>query len=149
MDLHPNHYYHTVTEAIAGTEVIEEVPLAQVPTPLAGSKLLVIELLRCFMSATMASAALAGARTTGRLTDADDNVLAELTIETSLTTSGAYAICGPTVFDFTDGQGNGILLAHNPNLSVVSSSMGAVQACSAVVLWRYKAVDPTELISMS
>ncbi len=148
IDKNPQSNKFTVTETVAGTKVSQELELGNPGTPIANSKFLAIELLRINAILTIANAPVAGGRVTGELTDADGNVIATFTIETALSTNGAIQSSN-IVMDLTDGQGNGILLAKNPKVSVVSSSMGAVQAFIGNVIWRYRAVKSTELIALA
>jgi len=148
IDKHPQTNTFSVTESVAGTEAFEDIELGNPGTPISGSKFLAIEILRINASCTIANAPAIGGRTTGKILDADGNVLATFTAETALATNGAVAVQN-MVFDLTDGQGNGILLAKNPQCSVQSSSMGAVQGFSGNIIWRYRAVKSTELIALA
>lgn len=66
-----------------------------------------------------------------------------------LVTSGATITQNPHIIDFTDGNGNGLLIGV-PNLYVGATSGGqsAVMGIGCKLLYRYKDVDTTEYIGI-
>ena len=148
IDKHPQSKYFAIVEAVAGTKLVEELDLGNPGTPISNRKFLAIEILRINAIVTIPSTVIAGGRTTGQLTDSDGNVIATFECQTALTTSGGTQISSHQV-DLTDGQGNGVLLAKNPKVTIQSSGAGAVQAFIGEVLWRYRAVKSTELVALA
>lgn len=155
IDRNPQFLNMRVVESAASTFTTAEVPL---PIPRLGTTRMAIELLRIFaMKENAFDGGVGDALTygisfraeTARPAMDSGNTLLSVRIDANTTTSGKSMTIHPLVWDFTDGAGNGVMIAtDNLNAWVQGVSESVAQTITFKLLYRFKRITSEEYIGI-
>lgn len=157
-DVKPQWINFRVTQSAADTFTQESLNLPINPgATVGGNKVRVIELLRAYMHSDFDTLAEDGylalqvctASKSAVSNLADPETLMFMEIATQLVTSGAIVTVMPYVYDLTDGDGNGILVAVDELFcGIMSDGQAAARSFSLKLLYRYVDVSVQEFIGI-
>lgn len=156
IDVNPQMFRLDVDESAANsfTEKEHNTPVHQ---SLEGGAALVMEILRIFLntdegdqlSGDSVQVEIGDRSASGMRGQDAAGVLVSYSDKTTLTTSGACWSCNPKIFDFTDGNGNGMLYAKRKMyMSVLGTNQGSALTPRASILYRMKKLTAQELVGI-
>lgn len=158
-DVNPQYLnvYVTMSGANTYTEATINLPINAAASVM-GGKTRVLEILKLFWflsSDTLAEDAYVAAQiiyntAAGMLAETDvAKFLSQAWLKMQLVTSGAISTILPLIQDFTDGQGNGILIGSSTlKIGANSVGQGAARTVACKILYRYKDVPIEEYVGL-
>ncbi len=158
-DVKPQLLAFPVTQSAADTATTATQPLPVLRNFSSGngSRAQILEILKVFMlfplpaevDSVVTCALTTKSFGTTAVSHSDPSVIAITRRSTQITTSGGWSTDQTAIFDLSDGNGNGLLVAtDNIYGQVVSASTGAANAVVIRVLYRIYAADVTEYVGI-